>query len=80
MFVWPNSKAFKDLYIVTDLMETDLSRIIESPQPLTVSHVKYFVYQMLRGLKFLHSAKILHRDLKPQNILVNSNCELVIGG
>jgi Serine/threonine protein kinase len=32
----------------------------------------------LRGLKYMHSACILHRDLKPRNILINSNCDLKI--
>lgn len=38
----------------------------------------YLIYQVLRGLKFIHSAKVLHRDLKPANLLVNSNCDLAI--
>ena len=61
-----------------DLMETDLHRIIYSRQPLTIDHVQYFVYQILRGLKYIHSANVLHRDLKPSNLLVNSNCDLKI--
>ena len=68
----------KDIFIITDLMDTDLYRIIRSPQPLSDDHVRYFTYQVLRGLKFLHSANVMHRDLKPNNLLVNENCDLKI--
>ncbi len=34
--------------------------------------------QVLRGLKFIHSANVLHRDMKPSNLLVNANCDLAI--
>lgn len=73
-----NVEDFKDVYIVTDLMETDLHRIIYSKQDLTMEHTQFFLYQVLRALKYLHSANILHRDLKPSNLLVNSNCDLKI--
>jgi mitogen-activated protein kinase 1/3 len=66
------------IYIVTNLMESDLSRVIHSKQDLTDEHLKFFTYQILRGLKYLHSAKVMHRDLKPTNLLVNSNCDLRI--
>lgn len=69
---------FRDVYIVSDLMETDLHRIIYSKQSLSIDHAQYFVYQMLRGLKYIHSANVIHRDLKPSNLLVNSNCDLKI--
>jgi len=78
MTVPPNTTDFDDIYIVTNLMESDLERIIRSNQPLTDQHYQYFVYQILRGLKFIHSANVLHRDLKPSNLLVNSNCDLAI--
>ncbi|PWZ06768.1 Mitogen-activated protein kinase 1 [Zea mays] len=38
----------------------------------------YFLYQILRGLKYIHSANVLHRDLKPSNLLLNANCDLKI--
>lgn len=41
--------------------------------------LQYFLYQLLRGLKYVHSAKVLHRDLKPSNLLLNANCDLKIG-
>lgn len=69
---------FRDVYIVTDLMETDLHRIIYSKQSLSIDHVQYFLYQILRAVKYLHSANVLHRDLKPSNLLVNSNCDLKV--
>ena len=74
----PNTIDFQDVYIVTNLMESDLDRIITSRQALTNQHHQYFLYQILRGLKYIHSAHVLHRDLKPSNLLVNGNCDLAI--
>ncbi|KAJ8598597.1 hypothetical protein CTAYLR_001691 [Chrysophaeum taylorii] len=72
----PTDSEWPDVYIVSELMETDMHRIIYSKQVLTLEHVRYFVYQVLRALKYMHSADVLHRDLKPSNVLVNSNCHL----
>ncbi|KAJ9706010.1 hypothetical protein PVL29_001534 [Vitis rotundifolia] len=44
-----------------------------------MDHENYFLYQLLRGLKYVHSANVLHRDLKPSNLLLNANCDLKIG-
>mmetsp|Transcript_47452 Transcript_47452/g.125608 ORF Transcript_47452/g.125608 Transcript_47452/m.125608 type:complete len:404 (+) Transcript_47452:67-1278(+) len=75
----PNEKAtFQDIYVFSDLMETDLWTILRSSQELTDDHKQFFLYQILRGLKFIHSARIIHRDLKPRNLIVDANCELKI--
>ena len=52
-------------------METDLATIIKSPQKLTDEHCQFFLYQILRGMKYIHSAHILHRDLV---ILLSMTC------
>jgi len=77
MFTAPAVQG-RDIYLVMDLMETTLHRIIHSTQSLSDKHNKYFLYQILRGLKYLHSVGIIHRDLKPDNLLVNGDCLLKI--
>ncbi|CAH2073414.1 unnamed protein product, partial [Iphiclides podalirius] len=67
----------KDVYIVQCLMETDLYKLLKT-QKLSNDHICYFLYQILRGLKYIHSANVLHRDLKPSNLLLNTTCDLKI--
>ncbi|KAG7131437.1 Mitogen-activated protein kinase HOG1 like [Verticillium longisporum] len=67
----------EDIYFVTELLGTDLHRLLTS-RPLEKQFIQYFLYQIMRGLKYVHSAGVVHRDLKPSNILVNENCDLKI--
>lgn len=73
----PSIEQMKDVYIVQCLMETDLYKLLKT-QRLSNDHICYFLYQILRGLKYIHSANVLHRDLKPSNLLLNTTCDLKI--
>jgi len=73
-----NTEDYNEIYLGEELMEADLHQIIRSEQPLSDAHYQYFIYQVCRGLKYIHSANVLHRDLKPGNLLVNADCELKI--
>jgi mitogen-activated protein kinase 1/3 len=81
----PEAKTgYKDIYIITNLMETDMHRVIYSKQvipliqELSDDHIQYFIYQVLRGVLYMHSANVIHRDLKPSNLLLNKDCVLQI--
>lgn len=69
---------FNDTFVVFELMPCDLSRVIMSTAPLNAANIKYLMFQLLRGLRYLHTAGVLHRDLKPSNILVDGRCSLKI--
>nr|CAB3473668.1 unnamed protein product [Digitaria exilis] len=74
----PSRRDFKDIYVVFELMESDLHQVIKANDDLTKEHYQFFLYQLLRALKYIHTANVYHRDLKPKNILANSNCKLKI--
>ena len=68
-----------DVYLVFEYMEHDLCSLIHSKLCYEKSQIKLILYQLLQGLQYLHKNNVLHRDIKPPNILVNNKGEIKIG-
>jgi len=67
----------KDIYLVFEYMETDLHAVIRAGI-LEDIHKQYIMYQLIKAIKYMHSANVLHRDMKPSNLLLNSECFLQV--
>jgi serine/threonine protein kinase len=70
------------LMLVFEYMDKDLKKYMDTNgdrgalNPLTI---KSFMHQLLQGIEFCHANRVLHRDLKPQNLLINSKGQLKLG-
>lgn len=73
-----NLEKFDTLYVVMELAESDLKKVIKSAIHLQLKHIQLVVYNLFCAVRYLHSANVLHRDLKPANILVNEDCSVKI--
>ena len=62
--------TFKDLYIVTDLYETDLYMLIRQKKEYKLTSLRNISAQILRALADMHAMGIIHRDVKPSNVLM----------
>ncbi|XP_065175216.1 cyclin-dependent kinase 7-like isoform X2 [Sycon ciliatum] len=68
-----------NISLVFDFMDTDLEVIIRDLSiMLTIGHIKSYLIMTLKGLEYLHQNWVLHRDMKPNNLLLNSNGVLKI--
>ena len=64
----------KKLYLVFEFMDHDLKKFLDiNNGPLTPELVKSYLFQILLAVNFCHSKRILHRDLKPQNLLIDKD-------
>jgi len=67
----------RDIYLVFEFMESDLHAVIRA-NILEDIHKQFIVYQLLKAFKYMHSANVIHRDMKPSNLLLNSECLLKV--
>lgn len=63
----------RKLFLVFEYLDFDLKKFMDKSAPTGIphDHVKSYTYQVLEGIQFCHSHRVLHRDLKPQNLLIN---------
>ncbi|XP_041371838.1 cyclin-dependent kinase 2-like [Gigantopelta aegis] len=63
----------KKLYLVFEYLNQDLKKYMDSAPPagLSLDLVKSYLYQLLQGIGYCHAHRVLHRDLKPQNLLID---------
>ena len=70
----------KKLYLVFEFLDYDLKKFLDlNNAPLKPDLVKSYLYQILLAIKYCHSKRILHRDLKPQNLLVDKQGRIKVG-
>jgi len=67
------------LTLVFEYLDKDLKQYMEDVGQIPPYNVKLLLFQLLRGLDYCHSQRVLHRDLKPQNLLINEKGELKLG-
>ncbi|XP_047460168.1 mitogen-activated protein kinase 15 isoform X2 [Mugil cephalus] len=64
----------KDIYLIFEYMDTDLHAVIKKGTLLKDIHKRYVMYQLFKAIKYLHSGNVIHRDQKPSNVLLDTDC------
>lgn len=69
-----------NLHLVFEFMETDLEAVIRDRNiVLSPADIKSYIQMMLKGLAFCHKKWVLHRDMKPNNLLIGAEGQLKLG-
>ena len=74
IFIEPTEDNFLKVSIITKKFDSDLKNIIYSNQSLEISQIQYIAFQLALALENLHSKSLVHRDVKPGNVLISSDC------
>lgn len=64
------------LYLIFEYLEQDLRQFMDSVPVIDPALVKSYMHQLIQGIDFCHTHRILHRDLKPQNLLIDKTGRL----
>ncbi|KAM9385332.1 mitogen-activated protein kinase 15 [Pholidichthys leucotaenia] len=64
----------KDIYLIFEYMDTDLHAVIKKGTLLKDIHKRYVMYQLFKAIRYLHSGNVIHRDQKPSNVLLDTDC------
>jgi serine/threonine protein kinase len=73
-----NPISYRTYSLAFERYDTILGTVLRGSQILTELHVQYFMYQLMQALAFVHESGVIHADVKPANLLVNSNCRLAL--
>lgn len=74
-----NTHDFNHLNIVTEYCTQNLMNVIRfNAEAISLEHIIFILYEIMKGLHYIHSKGIIHRDIKPLNILVTSDWEIKI--
>ena len=72
-------KNFSTLNLVSEYCTQNLMNVIRyNAEQMNVDHIKYLTFEIMKGVLYMHSKGVIHRDLKPLNILVNENWDVKI--
>lgn len=69
---------FNSLFLVLEYSQSDLKKVLKSSMDMTEMHVQTIIYNLIQGIKYMHEENIIHRDIKPGNILLNADCSIKI--